>query len=107
MNNPTVKSKEEFWKLHVTQFNKSGLNRRQYCTAENLSYWTFRDWQKKLDAVLNNEKFIKISHRTHPKINEPQSAIEIIVSQKISIRLTHGFDGELLRNVISELGVRL
>lgn len=111
MKNSAVKSKEEYWKEHLRKFNGSGMSRRKYCAEENLSYWTFRDWQKKIEADYSSEKLVKISHRDYPAVKEsqflPQSTIEIIVSQKISIRLNKNFDGELLRSVMSELGVEL
>ena len=111
MKNSAVKSKEEYWKEHVRNFNKSGVSRRKYCVEKNLSYWTFRNWQKKTEADHSSENLVKISHLNYPAINEsqslPQSTIEIVISQKIFIRLNKDFDGELLRSVMSELGVQL
>ena len=106
MNHSTKKSKEEYWKEQIARYHQSGQNRRQYCLAENLSYWTFCYWLKKIESTADT-KLVKIPRQVHPKKNERQSYIEIIVTQKISIRVAKGFDGELLRDLLSELGVAL
>jgi hypothetical protein len=97
-------TREEFWKEQVAKFRQSGESRRQYCLTHKLSYWTFRDWLKKIEAG-NDTKLVKISRKPHTQGEGRETCIEIIIAQKVSIRVSQGFDGELLRNVIKELGV--
>ena len=106
MQNTAKKSKEEFWNTHITRYHQSGRSRRQYCLAENLSYWTFRDWLKKIEAIPDT-KLVKIPARVRPQMEDRQSSIEIIIAQKICIRVAQGFDGRLLREVVRELGIQL
>ncbi len=106
MKNSLKISKEKFWKDHIQRFVKSGQSRRQYCQVENLSYWSFRDWQKKIE-ITPEEKLVKVSRRFHPQKNDEQTSIEILVADKVSIRIPRSFDGQLLRDVLNELGVTL
>ena len=106
MKNSPQNSKEKFWNDHIHRFRRSGQSRREYCLAENLSYWTFGDWQKKIEKN-PDEKMVKISRRVHSSNNNRQSFIDIVVAEKVSIRIAQGFDGELLRDLLNELGVAL
>jgi len=106
MEKSTKNSKEKFWEDHVHKFRQSGWSRRQYCKSEKLSYWTFRDWQKKIEKTAD-EKMVKIPWRVRPQKNDQQSSIEIVVGKKLTVRIAPGFDGELLRDLLCELGVRI
>lgn len=106
MINKSQKSKEEYWKDHVDRYRKSGQSLKQYCLTEELSYWTFREWVKKLDMAVDS-KLVKISRQENEQTNNHQSYLDIIVSKKISIRIVQGFNGELLRDVLNELGIQL
>jgi hypothetical protein len=106
MNYSANESKNEYWKEHITRFQQSGQSRREYCLAEKITYRVFSYWLKKTETT-QNEKLIKIPHKAHQQISTCQSFIEIIVKEKISIRISQNFDGELLRDVINELGIQL
>ncbi len=110
MNHISQKSKEDFWKKHVSKFKQTGLSRRQYCLNENLSYWTFLDWQKKIEKTTEaslETKLVKIPRQINPQVNNRDSKIELLIAEKLSIRIAPGFDGDLLRDLIRELGVRI
>jgi hypothetical protein len=102
MKKLTGKRKEEFWKEHIERFKQSGESRKQYCIRHKISYWSFRDWHKKIEAG-EGTKLVKISQKYHKREESP-SCIDIVISQNIVIRVSSGFNGEDLRNVINELG---
>jgi len=106
MQNTHQKSKEEFWNAHIVGFNQSGKSRRQYCLTENLSYRTFLNRTKKNETA-KDTNLVKIPAHVHAQTNDRQSFIEIIIAQKISIRVAQDFDGRLLRDVVRELGIEL
>jgi hypothetical protein len=94
------------WNHEILQWQKSGMSRKQYCAMHKLSYWTFREKEKKLNES-PSEKLIKISTKVSQKVTDSASTLELLINRKISIRLTKGYDAELLRNVLLELGVSL
>jgi len=106
MNNSSEKSKKEYWKEQITRFRQSGQSRREYCIAEKIKYRAFSYWLKKT-KLTQDEKMVKLPRQIQQQKNDRESFIEITVSEKISIRLTQNFDGDLLRNIINELGIRL
>lgn len=106
MNHSLEKSKKEYWEEQITKFHLSGKSRKEYCLAEKLTYSVFSYWLKKSE-IIQDEKLVKIPSQSSHQINTLQSFIEIIVADKISIRIPKNFDGELLRNIINELGIQL
>jgi|SRR5208337_1642229 len=106
MKHSSHEAKEEYWKNHVIKYRKSGQSIKQYCLTEELSYWTFRNWLKKIEMTLDT-KLVRISREEHQQRNVQESFIEIGIAQKISIRVAHGFDIELLRDVLTALGIQL
>ncbi len=106
MNYTAGKSKKEYWEDQIARFRKSGKSRREYCLAEKITYRVFSYWLRKTE-ITQDEKLVKLPRQIQKQKNDRQSFLEIIVSQKISIRITQNFDGELLRNVINELRLQL
>lgn len=103
MNHSAAKSKKEYWEEQITRFHQSGQSRREYCIAEKITYRVFSYWLRKTE-ITQDEKLVKIPRQV--QINQ-KSYLEVIVSEKLSIRIPQNFDGELLRNIINELGIQL
>lgn len=104
MKKSSKTKREGFWKERVARFRASGESQKQYCRKRRISYWTFRDWLKKIE-VEKDATLVKVSRKSHAQGEGRESYIEIIIAKKVSIRVSQGFDGELLRNVMKELGV--
>lgn len=103
MNNQSKKD-IQYWENHILKWQTSGMSKREYCHRENISYWTFRERLKKQDASAGSKKLIKLPKVKHPYTGNTEHSIEIKVGSKISIYVKRGFDGELLRNLLNELG---
>jgi hypothetical protein len=101
------KQKEEntkHWESHILKWQRNSISRKEYCRRENISYWTFCDRIKKQEAG-RTRKLVKLPQETYPWTDNAESGIEIRTENKISIQIKRGFDGELLRELIAELGV--
>jgi len=98
---------ESYWEDQIKRWHESGVSRREYCRRAKISYWAFRDRVKKLERR-EPVKLVKVAHDSRTEIADVQvSGIEMIIKDKITIRVNRGFDGELLREVLGELGVRI
>jgi len=107
MEQKTQKHGEEFWASHIRQWESSGRSRRQYCIGEGISYWTFREWQKRLDqANLSERNLIQLPQEAYHSVEKVEPVIELSLPGNITIRISRGFDGELLRALLQELGAR-
>jgi hypothetical protein len=109
MENTNQKRGHEFWTTHIARWESSGQSRRRYCRDEQISYWTFLDWQKRLSNGVDQVKdLVQIPRELfHEAATQRPVMLDLIVNESITIRVHHGFDGELLRTLLQELGVRL
>ena len=99
-------TKEKYWRDQITRWQQSGLSRREYCRRENISYWSFRDWLKIVETA-ESSKLVRVPRYAYPKIQTDVSQIEIVIHDKISIRIKQGYDGYLLKNLLADLGVKI
>ena len=95
-----AKGKQFNWEESIEEWRHSGKTQRTYCREKGLSYWTFRD---KLKAQSKNG-FVRIT-----KQKSPLSAgqIDLVIDNRIRITLNNGYSGDLLRAVLSDLGIAL
>lgn len=101
------KRSAQFWAEHIRRWTESGLSRRRYCKDTGLSYWTFREWQKRQSKGAEGEGgLVRVPREIIPGGGAFGSGIEIELPGSIIIRVSRGFDAELLRDVVRELGVR-
>jgi len=106
MESNKKKHDAKFWSEHIRQWETSGLSRRRYCTRENIPYWTFL-YRLRRHTTKSENDLIELPRRIITRRNEISPSLEIILPGEIRIRVSHGFDSELLRDVVRELGVRL
>jgi hypothetical protein len=98
---------KEYWSGHIRRWESSGTSRRQYCIGEGISYWTFREWQKRLSEETTSERnLIQLPQEAYHSVEKVEPTVELSLPGNITIRINKGFDGELLRSLLHELGVR-
>jgi hypothetical protein len=51
---------KEFWKKHIKNWEKSGLNKSEYCRQNNLGYYSFLDWIKRINREDMSCDFVKL-----------------------------------------------
>ena len=42
--------RRDYWSRHIEAWRQSGQSRKAYCEEHGLSYWSMRDWIRKLAA---------------------------------------------------------
>lgn len=102
--NKQSKKDIQYWEDHILRWQSSNLSKREYCRRENISYWTFRERIKNQDTSSETKKPVKLPKAIHPYSGKTEAGIEIKIGNKISINIKRGFDGELLRNLLEEIG---
>ena len=101
------KRSEKFWADHITRWETSGISRRRYCVNEGLSYWTFRERQKRQGkATRPGSDLVQLPLEIIAQNTAIHPGIDLLLPDKTTIRVNRGFDGELLRDLLRELGVR-
>jgi hypothetical protein len=95
-----AKGKQFNWEESIEEWRHSGKTQRTYCREKGLSYWTFRD---KLKAQSKNG-FVRITKEKKTN-NILPGHIELIIDKRIQITLVTGYSRDLLKTVLSDLGV--
>lgn len=101
--------KEEYWRLVVEEFEKSGLTVRQFCRREKLREPSFYAWRRELRRRDGDQRADGIAP-VAPALVEvmtrsptPAQAIEIETPAGFTIRLGEQVDRELMTSVLSSM----
>jgi transposase-like protein len=94
-------SKEER-QSHVENWKKSGLSMSGYCRQNNLAVANLSEWKKSL--LRASTQFKSIKTLSTPGLEQTSNnTVEIIVDQRIKIRLHHVTDTSLVINIVKGL----
>jgi hypothetical protein len=86
---------------HVEAWRESGLSIREYCKQNNLANSTLATWLQ-IEKLSKQQVFKPISI-TQSSVATKQSTIEIIIDQKIKVRLFDVVNPTFIVNLIKEL----
>ncbi len=93
-----------FWRAHVKAQNASGLNQREYCRQNNISYWSFNSWKRRIEN--ENVQFHEIYPAIIKELPGETRQIEITVNNTIRISIPDGFSAATLRDILAVLDVQ-
>lgn len=94
--------KQEYWEKHYASYQKSGLSQRAYCKRNDLKYWTFNKWKKRLDKDSPATDFQEISVQLLQD-NSSNDRIEILLESGMKILIPDNFSPNSLRGIIEVL----
>jgi len=87
--------KRTYWQKHIEAWRQSGQNQLSYCRNQKIKKSTLGYWQTRLSR---EKSFVEI-----PLEIKPPSVIEIIISDKVKIRVKSGYDPDLLIQTVKTL----
>ena len=86
---------KDFWKKHILNWKQSGQNQSQYCRSNNLNKNSFSKWKTELEGTAYS--FVEIP--SSDIFSKPE--LELIIGNEFKIKLSSGFDPNLLKKIIS------
>lgn len=92
-----------FWAAHVKAQAESGLTQREYCRQNNISYWSFNPWKRRIKN--EGTGFHEISPAIVQELPDENTQIEITVNDTIMISVPDGFSSDTLSEILNILGV--
>jgi transposase-like protein len=90
-------------KAHVDKWKQSGLTMSEYCRQNNMPLAKLSEWKRSLLPKPTKFKSICVAPPTSEVTSQSAHLIEIIVDQRIKIRLHQSTDTSLLLNIIKGL----
>ena len=102
MSQSIKSSREKYWQKQIARHSRTTLSQREFCKRNGLSYWSFNSWKRRLSEI-NSSSLVEIPSNRIKNLSESPSGIELVINQSITIKLSSGFDHDLLRDIISAL----
>jgi hypothetical protein len=92
--------REEMWSERIAAQAASGLSGRMWCDREEVSYWSFMQWRRRLGGETFGERPLRFV-RVLP-VEADASAVRIRIAGAL-IEVGAGFDPGVLRRVVEAL----
>ena len=86
---------------HVEKWKKSGLSMSEYCRQNNLAVSNLSGWNSSL--LKSSKSFKSFQPLSLPDSVKPTNVVEILVDQRIKIRLQHITDAALVISIAKGL----
>lgn len=92
----------DVWGQHLEQWKSSGLSMRGYCRHEGVSFYALRYWREKLHGERRDRRPVKLPASLSAAEKLP-GAIEIVVAERFTVKVAHGFEASELERLIRSL----
>jgi hypothetical protein len=96
----TRAEREEMWSERIAAQAASGLSGRMWCEREDVSYWSFLPWRRRLGGETSVERPLRLA-RVWPA-EADAAAVRIRIGGAL-IEVGAGFDPGVLRRVVEAL----
>ncbi len=93
-----------YWQRKVNEFNNSGLTQREFCRQNDLSYWSFNSWNRRLSKDKGATSLVEIPSKTIKSMSQPKDEFEIITKNGLRIKIPDKFKPETLSSILEVLG---
>jgi hypothetical protein len=97
-------AKRSYWEKHVKRYYDTDLSQKEYCRQNNLSYWSFNMWKRRIDQKSSSCGLTEISRVKVRELSRTGRSFEILLGNTIRIAVPDDFDPEVLKNILKTLG---
>ena len=104
-----MRERRDYWSRHIEAWRQSGQSRKAYCEEHGLSYWSMRDWIRKLTesaapAAPPSQRLVELEPVGGGAEHGGERApIEVAVGDRYVLRLWPHLRAEQLREVLAIL----
>lgn len=98
-----AKRKEDFWKRHFKEWEKSGKTKAAYCKEQGISYWSFGAWRTRLNKKSATAPFVQIALPEFFDSSAKPSALVLVTKNKYRIEINDRFNPAVLTALVKTL----
>jgi len=100
-----LEQKRTYWKQHIESWQETGLTQTEYCRRHNLKQHQLIYWKKRFLKTEAAVSFVPFKLEDLLDIpDQPDSAsLCLVFNNHFKIEIRHGFDAQLLRQLIFAL----
>ena len=101
-----LEQKRTYWKQHIESWQETGLTQTDYCKQHNLKSHQLTYWKKRFLKTDTGVSFapVKLDDLLDISTTPDHAALCLVINNKFKIEIRHGFDPQLLRQLIFSLG---
>jgi hypothetical protein len=93
-------STRDFWQQHYQTFKTAETTQREYCRQNNIGYWSFNKWKRRLDQENTSTSLQQLPVKYAPM--KPEN-LELILHDGLKISIPENFSEDTLKKIISAL----
>lgn len=94
--------KEEYWKGHIRECNRSGMSQAEYCRRQKLSPKLYTYWKRRLREKAS-VSFVPVQIKPALQIPAEQTTGVVLYKEEYRIEIREGFKREVLGEVLRTL----
>jgi hypothetical protein len=98
------KDRKAYWQAKIHEYRKSGLTQREFCRRQNISYWSFNAWNRRLNVTTQETGLVEVHSRALISQHATSDSFEIVLPAGLTIRIPEHFRPETLCRIIETLG---
>ena len=93
--------RRSYWGEHVKRYYDASLSQREYCRQNNLSYYSFNMWKRRIDKESASCRLTEVSRVKVKGLSQTGRSFEILLNNTIRIAIPDDFDPEVLKDTVS------
>ena len=100
-----LEQKRIYWKHHIESWQETGLTQIEYCRRHNLKHHQLVYWKKRFLKTETGVSFvpIKLDDLLDMPAQPDHAPLHLLINDHLKIEIRHGFDAQLLRQLIFAL----
>jgi hypothetical protein len=100
-----LEQKRIYWKQHIESWQETGLSQTEYCRRHKLKHHQLVYWKKRFSKSEAGVSFvpIKLDDLMDIPAHPDHAALRLLINDHLKIEIRHGFDAQLLRQLIFAL----
>jgi transposase len=95
--------KEQQWRRWIAQWRASGLSVRDFCDRRGLTVASFYAWRRVLERRAAEKAALVSVQVVADAVPAQTSALEVVLTDGRTVRVTPGFDAGTLRQLLAVL----
>ncbi len=100
-----LEQKRILWKQHIDSWQETGLTQVEYCRQHNLKHHQLVYWKKRFLKTETDVSFVplKLDDLLDIPTQPDRTSLSLLINNHFKVEIRHGFDAQLLRQLIFAL----
>ncbi len=100
-----LEQKRTYWKQHIDSWQETGLTQVEYCRQHDLKHHQLVYWKRRFLKTETDVSFVslKLDDLLDIPTQPDRTSLSLLINNHFQVEIRHGFDAQLLRQLILAL----